>query len=161
MRTLSIALAAILLAACDRAKAPDGRSTTDSVPPSVNQSAGVDTAIAPPRMSTPVSDTGLTVVVRRVQPGVYTLAGRTRSAEVLQLSVEDGHNVLYGPTEVTVAGGAFTAEARLEPTEARTVFAYLADLEGTRQWVVPIPLDSAAVHWSGGGEAALPAPGTD
>lgn len=161
MRLRSLALIAVLLAACGRADAPDARATAESASAPVDQAAGVDTFTGATRTTAAMSDTGLSVAVRRVERGRYAIEGRTRSADVLQLSVQDGHNVLYGPTEVTVAGGAFTAEARLEPTEKRTVFAYLADLEGTKQWVIPIPLDSAAVHWNGDGETAQPAPGTD
>ena len=75
----------------------------------------------------------------------FTIDGRTRGAATVQLTVEDGHDVLYGPVDVPVTGGSFRAEVTLEPTQRRTVQAYLSDPAGNRQWVVAIPLDSARV----------------
>lgn len=151
MRPGSTIAVALLLAACDRAERPDPASSADMVPSVPATAARRDSAARPAESAPALSDTGMTVVVRRVQPGRYVLTGRTRSADVLQLSVEDGHSVLYGPAEITVTDGAFTAEARLEATEERTVIAYLADPGGTRQWVIPIPLDSAVVNWTAPG----------
>lgn len=142
---------ALLLAACDRAERPGPASSVDTAPPVPAIAARTDSGARPAEFVPAPSDTGMTVVVRRMEAGRYVLAGRTRLADVLQLSVEDGHSVLYGPAEIPVAGGAFTAEARLEATAQRTVFAYLADPGGTRQWVIPIPLDSAVVHWTAPG----------
>lgn len=115
----------------------------DSATPA-DSSAGADSAQA-----------GLVVVVER-RGASYVMFGRT-DARALELSVEDGHNVLYGPAELEVRGGAFRTELTLNPTDRETVFAYLAEPSGARQWVVPIPLASDRVTW-GAGAAELTEP---
>lgn len=155
MRVPRMITAALLLAACERAERPDSASSMDSISAVPATAARTDSAARPAEPVPAASDTGMTVVVRRMEPGRYLLTGRTRLADLLQLSVEDGRRVLFGPAEIAVAGGAFTAEARLEPTDQRTVFVYLADPGGPRQWVIPIPRDSAAVNWSGDTAAGM------
>jgi hypothetical protein len=73
------------------------------------------------------------------------LEGRTRAASTVQLTVEDGHDVLYGPVDLPVTGGSFGTDLTLEPTDKRTVYAYLSDPAGKNQWVVTIPVDSTRV----------------
>ena len=45
----------------------------------------------------PVDDTGLSLVARREGEHGYLLWGTTRVREPLELSVEDGERVLFGP----------------------------------------------------------------
>lgn len=98
---------------------------------------------------------GLAMVLERRGARTYEIRGRT-DARSLELSVEDGHNILYGPAEIDVQGGVFRTEITLEPTDRPTVFAYVTSRDGARQWVIPIPLDRARVEW-GPGAAELPA----
>lgn len=140
-RGWACAVVAAALAGCDTdaADEPARVLPVDSaaVPPA---EAAVDTAAAMP-------DTALTVTVVRRGERRFSLEGRTRAADALEVTVEDGHNVLYGPTSVEVADGAFRTELAVSPTPMETVYAYITDPAGTRQWVVPIPLDSARVRW--------------
>lgn len=149
MRTSRIVLVLFLwTAACDRADRPAANARRDTVP--VTAAPARTDSISPlPAPVVAASDTGLFVTVRRVAAGRYELAGRTRAADVLQLSAEDGQRVLYGPAEVGVAGGAFTTQMQLEQSARPVVYLYLADPAGTRQWVIPVPRDSATVHWGG------------
>ena len=108
-------------------------------------SAAAESASAAPA----VPDTGLTVQVQWTGDLAYALQG-TAPVPVLQVSVEDGHNVLFGPAEVQVADGRFSIDLEIEPTEMPTVFAYITTPSGDRQWVVPIPRGQESVTWSSG-----------
>lgn len=147
MRVLPCAL---VLAACDAGSgdAPQPPAGEPVTPAPDSGAAAADSAQA-----------GLAVVVSRRAERSYALWGRTDAA-ALQLSVEDGHNVLYGPAEVEVRGGTFSTEIALEPTDRPTVFAYVTEPDGSRQWVIAIPLDGTRIRW-GAGAADLPetAPG--
>jgi hypothetical protein len=151
---LRLSAAALLsLAACQddgaaNRPAPSDSATAhaaDSVPRDMAPAAPASPADTAPRTSAPQASANLTGTVTKLGERRYTLDGRTRGATTVQLTVEDGHDVLYGPVDVPVTGGGFRAEVTLEPTQRRTVYAYLSDPEGKRQWVVPIPLDSARV----------------
>jgi hypothetical protein len=146
MRIVPIAL--VLGAACDRGAgdAPEPPAAEPVTPAPDSGGAAAPTADS--------AQGGLAVVVNRRGAGSYVMWGRTDAA-ALQLSVEDGHNVLYGPADVEVRGGAFRTEIALEPTDRPTVFAYVTEPDGARQWVVPIPLDGTRVEW-GAGAAELP-----
>jgi hypothetical protein len=130
----------------DEARRPP--AATDSVP------AAADSADRPADAASADSvEPGLAVMVEPHAAG-FVMRGRTDAA-ALELSVEDGHNVLFGPTEVEVRGGAFRVELALERTDRPTVFAYLVEPGGARQWVVPIPRDGTRVTW--GEDPASPA----
>jgi hypothetical protein len=152
MRTVPLGL--LLCAAC-RGDADDAPRPPAAEP--VTPAAPADSGSAPDSAASADSaQAGLAVVVERRGEGVYVLFGRTE-AQALELSVEDGHNVLYGPTELQVSGGAFRTGLTLAPTNRPTVFAYIAEPSGARQWVVPIPLDGSRVVW-GSGAADLTEP---
>ena len=147
---LRLSAALLSLAACR----DDGGASRTAAADSTAVEADIPRDTAPPapappdtatRASAPPADANLTGTVTKLGERRYTIDGRTRGATTVQLTVEDGHDVLYGPVDVPVAGGSFRAEVTLEPTQRRTVFAYLSDPAGKRQWVVPIPLDSARV----------------
>lgn len=150
---LRLSTAALLsLAACDdggadRPVSADSTSVAaaDSVPRETAPAAPMPPADTAAHTSAPPADANLTGTVTKVGERRYTIDGRTRGATTVQLTVEDGHDVLYGPVDVPVTGGSFRAEVTLEPTQRRTVYAYLSDPAGKRQWVVPIPLDSGRV----------------
>lgn len=154
MRVLPVAV--LIGAAGCRGDAEDAPPppAAEPVTPSAAEDSGnaaVDTSAAADS-----AQAGLSVVVERRGTG-YVMFGRTE-AQALELSVEDGHNVLYGPAELEVRGGAFRAELTLNRTNRETVFAYLAEPSGARQWVVPIPLASDRVTWgAGAAELAEPA----
>jgi hypothetical protein len=148
MRVLPAAL--LLAAACgdESGDAPEPPAAEPVTPaaadsPAASTAAPADSAAA-----------GLAVVINRQDERAYVLWGRT-DALALELSVEDGHNVLYGPVSIEVRGGAFSTELTLEPTNRPTVFAYVTEPGGARQWVVPISLDATRVVW-GAGAADLP-----
>jgi hypothetical protein len=152
MRALLVALVAA--AACD-GEAGDAPRPPAAEPVTPAADSG-RASTAAPSASADSAEAGLAVVVNRRGERAYTLWGRT-DAQALELSVEDGHNVLYGPVQVEVRGGVFSTELALEPTTRPTVFAYVTEPGGARQWVVPIPLESTRVEW-GAGAADLPAP---
>ncbi len=149
LRALSVAMVLAAATACgDDSDAPQPPAA-EPVTPSADSADA-----APGAAATDSAQGGLAVVVNRRGERNYALWGRT-DARALQLSVEDGHNVLYGPAEIEVRGGTFSTEIALEPTTRPTVFAYVAEPDGARQWVVPIPLDGERVRW-GAGAAELP-----
>jgi hypothetical protein len=136
---IAVLAAALLLAAgCDRAPPPE------EVPPAAP--AGAEPA------ADALPDTALTAVVRRTGERDYVLYGRTAAARTLQVSVEDGHFVLFGPVEVAVRDGDFRVEMTVGESEMSTIFAYLADPDGQHQWVIPIPDGAERVHWGPGAE---------
>lgn len=123
-------------------------------PESAESAAADESAVAEgPAAPADSAAGGLAVVVERRNARAYVIQGRT-DARALELSVEDGHNILYGPAEVEVQGGVFRTEITLEPTDRPTVFAYVTSRDGARQWVIPIPLDRERVEW--GAAADLP-----
>ncbi|HEY0021520.1 MAG TPA: hypothetical protein VGB24_01380 [Longimicrobium sp.] len=151
---LRLSAAALLsLAACQDDGGASRPTPAHSTAVAAADSAPRDTAspTPPPRVDTgartsaPPAGANLTGTVTKLGERRYTIDGRTRGAATVQLTVEDGHDVLYGPVDVPVTGGSFRAEVTLEPTQRRTVYAYLSDPAGKRQWVVTIPLDSARV----------------
>ncbi|HZG44101.1 MAG TPA: hypothetical protein VEY93_14230 [Longimicrobium sp.] len=152
---LRLSAAALLsLAACQDRGAADRPASADSTTLlEAADSVPRDTAPAAPAppvgtaapASAPTADANLTGTVTKLGERRYTIDGRTRGASTVQLTVEDGHDVLYGPVDVPVTGGRFRADVTLEPTQRRTVYAYLSEPAGKRQWVVTIPLDSARV----------------
>ena len=151
---LRLSAAALLsLAACQDDGGASRTAPADSTTAAAADSVPRDTAApapAPPvdtvaRTSAAPVDANLTGTVTNLGERRYTIDGRTRGATTVQLTVEDGHDVLYGPVDVPVTGGRFRAEVTLQPTERRTVYAYLSDPAGKRQWVVTIPVDSARV----------------
>jgi hypothetical protein len=157
------AAAALLLAA---ALAACGRDRTDEParPPAQAPVLASDTPSAVPSADTmPADGTTLSAVVRRTGERQYTISGQTREARALELSVEDGHNVLYGPAPLEVEGGRFSAGFALEPTDMPTVYAYITEPSGARQWVIPVPLGQAEVRFGPpvpGGAAPADSAGT-
>ncbi|HEY7768291.1 hypothetical protein [Longimicrobium sp.] len=151
---LRLSAAALLsLVACQDDAGADRAASADSITVAAADSVPRDTASPTPpppvdtaaRTSAAPADANLTGMVTKLGERRYTIDGRTRGATTVQLTVEDGHDVLYGPVDVPVTGGSFRAEVTLEPTQRRIVYAYLSEPEGKRQWVVTIPLDSARV----------------
>jgi hypothetical protein len=84
-------------------------------------------------------DTGLSLVARREGDDGYLVWGRTTSREALELSVEDGERVLFGPVPLLAREGRFRVDFTVEPTERRVLYLFLSDAGGGRQWRVEIP----------------------
>jgi hypothetical protein len=95
------------------------------------------------------------VRVERTGPRALRVAGRTTFAPVVQVSVEDGHNILFGPADVPVRDGRFAVDATLEPTERARVFVYVTDPRGMSQTVVAMDRDTRSAT-SGPTPAAAP-----
>jgi hypothetical protein len=158
--TTCLALATVLAGCGDAGEQAENVDQAPAAPPA-------DFAVPAPRTDPLVADTGvsanpadsvLSIEFERRGEGTYAVTGRT-SASVLEVSVEDGHNVLYGPERVTVNGGAFRTEVAIAATSRPTVYAYVTEPGGSRQWVVPIPLNQPRVSWTGGVEPGAPAAG--
>ncbi|HEX8671371.1 MAG TPA: hypothetical protein VF710_05755 [Longimicrobium sp.] len=86
-----------------------------------------------------VEDTGLSLVARREGDDGYLVWGRTTSPEALELSMEDGERVLFGPVPLLAREGRFRVDFTVEPTERPVLFLFLSDARGERQWRVEIP----------------------
>lgn len=61
----------------------------------------------------------------------------------VEITVEDGHNILYGPETVPVEGGRFSVELEVAPSEIQRVYAYLTTPDGA-QLVVPIQMEAGS-----------------
>ena len=157
MRWMSGFGAALVLAMAACGDGGENAARPPGAQPEPAESAAADGSAVTERPAAPADSAaaGLAVVLERRGARTYAIQGRT-DARALELSVEDGHNILYGPAEIDVQGGTFRTEITLEPTDRPTVFAYVTSRDGARQWVIPIPLDLERVEW-GAGAAELPA----
>ncbi|HEU4452619.1 MAG TPA: hypothetical protein VFR81_06140 [Longimicrobium sp.] len=127
-RALAAAVLALAAGACDRggadvAKEIPAAATLERLPAAVDSS---DRA-------------GIALRVRKEAEGAYVLHGRTEAVDALEVTVEDGERVLFGPAPVEVTAGSFRTEMRIEPTDSSVVYVYLGDPAGRRQWRVPVP----------------------
>ena len=86
-----------------------------------------------------VEDTGLSLVARKEGDNGYLVWGRTTSPEALDLSVEDGDRVLFGPVPLLAREGRFRVDFTIEATERPMLYLFLSDAGGARQWRVEIP----------------------
>lgn len=142
---LLLATLALGAAACERAPSPDARveETPRPAPPPPPPPPPPPTATAP---SADTSSERLGLAVRRLGERRYRVFGVSSGVSPLELSVEDGHYVLYGPTRVPVQDGRFSLDVELGETERDQVFAYLADPMGREALVLAIPLNAAFVR---------------
>ena len=83
-------------------------------------------------------DPALSLVARREGEHGYLVWGRTRVREALELSVEDGDRVLFGPVPLLVRDGRFRADIAVERA-GRAPFLYVATADGAREWRVDLP----------------------
>ena len=84
-------------------------------------------------------DTGLSLVARKDGDNGYLVWGRTTSREALELSLEDGERVLFGPVPLLARDGRFRLDFTIEPTERPMLYLFLSGAGGVRQWRVEIP----------------------
>ena len=80
------------------------------------------------------------MVIRKTGEREYLLYGSTSRAEQLQLTVEDGHNILFGPAPVPVSSQRFRIDFHMDETDLGQAFVYLSDGDGRRLAVVPVDL---------------------
>ncbi|HET6229970.1 MAG TPA: hypothetical protein VFE05_07875 [Longimicrobiaceae bacterium] len=153
--------AALLLSACGDS-APQGGE--DAKPAS--RSGGSPAGGAAPSPASPVtrsadaaaaketaSDGDIPVDVVRTGRAGLSIDGRSALPSV-QVSVEDGHRVLFGPTDVPVQDGRFHVDVPSVETDQAAIYAYVADPSGAHQTVVRIPRGVAQVRFT----PALPRP---
>ena len=86
----------------------------------------------------PAPDTGLSLVARREGENGFLVWGTTRVREPLELSVEDGERVLFGPVPLLVHDGRFRTDIAIEPG-GRSPYLYVADARGSREWRIGLP----------------------
>lgn len=96
-------------------------------------------APAPPTAPRGESDGVIGVRVEQPRPRELAVHGATTSPDsVVQVSVEDGHRVLFGPADVPVRRGRFRVDFAHEPTDRPSVLVYVGDPAGRHQTVVPV-----------------------
>jgi hypothetical protein len=136
---------AVLPAACERApeRAPER--------PAEGAPVQSDPALYPVEI-----EPGTALGVRRVGSRQYMLYGSTDRATAVEVTVEDGHNVLFGPATVPVQDSRFRIDFVTAPTDRDHVFLYLTDATGSRLAVVPV--DTARELTTAGPAERLPAP---
>jgi hypothetical protein len=84
-------------------------------------------------------DTAIRVGARHVGGQTWVLTGTSGSVPELQVSVEDGRYVLYGPEAVAVKDGRFRVELKLPATDRpASLRAFVGDAAGEHQAVVPL-----------------------
>ncbi len=128
-RALAAAVLALAAGACDRGGADVAKEIPAAARLEALPSAAVDSS----------DRAGIALRVRKEAEGAYVLHGRTEAVDALEVTVEDGERVLFGPAPVAVTGGGFRTEMRIEPTDSAVVYVYLGDPAGKRQWRVPVP----------------------
>lgn len=146
-------VAAALLAGCgDGGREAGTRTAADSAAapaPAPSMTGGARAA----------SDGAIGVRVEQPRPRELVVYGATTAAvQSLQVSVEDGHRVLFGPMDVPVRGGRFRADFAHEPSDRETVFVYVSDPEGVHQTVVPVARGAAGAAGGPPVDAAPPPP---
>jgi hypothetical protein len=104
-------------------------------------------AVDPAPEAQPLTEGGLVALVRRGAGRRYHVSGETRAAGVLQLTLEDGERVVYGPTELEVEEGRFHIEFVSEPSERTQKTVYLTTADGAKQWEIAIPAESTQVRF--------------
>ena len=80
------------------------------------------------------------MVIRKTGEREYLLYGNTSQAQRLQLTVEDGHNILFGPAPVPVISQRFRIDFRMDETDLGQAFVYLSNNDGHRLAVVQVDL---------------------
>jgi len=135
---LAVAALVLALAACGGDRPAEGADRPAAPAPSASLQANlpVDTTPAPARV-----DSGLVAHVQRDADGGLVVTGSVGVDWTLELSVEDGRRVLYGPTPVDVENGRFQAEFVAERSDQPALSLYVTTTDGARQWVIPIPAD--------------------
>jgi hypothetical protein len=140
-RRFLIPLIVMSISSCEQADRPE-----EGAPPPPAATAP-DPVGAPAPVDARLTDTGLVALVRRGPARRFSVSGETRATEVLQLTLEDGERVLYGPAELEVDEGHFHAEFVSEPSERTQKTVYLSTADGARQWVIQLPPDSVQIRF--------------
>lgn len=136
----------------------DGRSSGSDAASVVDTVAAVPAA-PPSSSAAPAgeSDGVIGVRVEQPRPRELTVHGATASADsVVQVSVEDGHRILFGPADVAVRDGRFRIDFAHEPSDRPAVFVYVGDPAGRHQTVVPVATQARAAAAGPSVDAAPP-----
>lgn len=149
-RWAALPLLLCLAAACERAPDPaETGAEPPAAPPPAPPAAVEDIALYPVEIEPDIA-----IAVRKTASREYTFYGATTRATELRLSVEDGHNILFGPATIPVAAERFRTDFMIEPTDRDHVFFYVTDGEDVRLAVVPV--DTARTLTTAGPESLLP-----
>jgi hypothetical protein len=135
------AAAAFALAAGIAACGGDTRSSSSVRPPARADSAPDTRVDSRPRSSLADigPDTAIRALAKHAGGRTWVLSGTSNAAGDLQVSVEDGRYVLYGPEAVPVKDGRFRVELKLPATDRPTSLrAFVGDAAGAHQAVVPL-----------------------
>ena len=156
-RAPTVALTALLAACGGDGDAPRTARELDTV-----------TVARPSRPAPPPPDSGrvetdgaIAVEVRRSGPADFSVRGETSSSAQVEISVEDGHRVLFGPATVDVVGGRFRLDLAIEQTSATDVTVFVGDPAGEHQTSLRVPLTGAESVVATGEVAAAPAPAVE
>ena len=127
------ALLAAAVAACgggDGDRTGSARDSAAAVPSSARAAA-----VSPARQDS--AGVGIAVTASHPSPGTWVLTGTAPGPGALELTVEDGASVVYGPESVPVTNGRFRAEVSLrEVAPGRTLQAFIGDPSGMQQAAV-------------------------
>jgi hypothetical protein len=140
-RRLLLGALIVTLTACG-----DSEPAPREDPPAGAASVSATPAPAEPE-ALPLTDSGLVALVRRGAGRRYHVSGETRAAGTLQLTLEDGERVVYGPAELEVEEGRFHIEFVSEPSERTQKTVYLTTADGAKQWVIAIPAESTQIRF--------------
>jgi hypothetical protein len=142
LRRIGLVLGLVAGTACS-----DRGTPGPEVPP--EPSAAAEEALYPVEI-----EPGIAVGVRRTGSREYTFYGGTDRLGEIRLSVEDGHNLLFGPATIPVEERHFRIDFLAEPTDRTHIFFYVTDGAGQRLAVVPV--DTARELTTAGPAALLP-----
>lgn len=136
-RAAAATLLTAALAACGGGR--DG-SASSSNSPATAAGTTPDTRVdARPKggVSVDAPDTTIHASAKHVGGRTWVISGTSKATDNLEVSVEDGRYVLYGPETVPVKDGRFRAELKLPATDRPTALrAFVGDAAGRHQAVV-------------------------
>ena len=140
MPHLPRAAAATLLAAALAACGGKDAGSSSATHRTTSADTAPDTRVDARPKATPAvdaADTAIHAVAEHVGGRTWALSGTSKAAGDLQVSVEDGRYVLYGPESVPVKDGRFRVELKLPATDRPTALrAFVGDAAGRSQAVV-------------------------
>jgi hypothetical protein len=138
LRTAAALALAAVLAACG---GKDGRSSSAARRSNTADSAA-DTRVDARRKGGAANEAAgaaLHAAAEHVGGRTWVVSGTWNAAGGLEVSVEDGRYVLYGPEAVAVKDGRFRVELKLPATDRPTALrAFIGDAAGRHQVVVPL-----------------------
>lgn len=138
LRGLGLLLALVVVGACGDRR-PESDRPADPV-------AGVaDTATPDAEPDLHEIEPGVSVTIRRLGEWRYLLTGHIDRVPALELTVEDGHNILFGPEHLPVTDGRFRMEFVMDSTDLPQAIALLHGTDGRRLAVIRIDFDREVI----------------